>query len=475
MQSVVMIAYAFPPEGNAGAYRPLRFARYLPKMGWHATIISLETDRYERYDPELLTLVPSTTEVIRVRNRDVWQTVQAWRSRRIHERLSPLSVGSVAKLRPPPRATVRSLLREAVRKAEAWCYHPDTAMGWIRPTVDAAVKACTRRRSKVIWATGAPWSAFVAAQRASQQTEVPYVLDFRSSWTLVPNEFEARRPAWARRRDQHTLFRLLKAAQAVIFAYDAEAECYWRAYPGALDVSRMHIIPNGYDGAVEPFAVSPADRCTILYAGTLSSYRYDTLLHALQGLKKADPAQAKQVRFLFVGEGAAELADKAEALGLSDIVETAGPTSHAEINRLQQRAHALLMLERKATIKGYELLAGAKLFGYLKAGRPIIGVLPPGEAKKILHRVGVSTVADVDSPAEIAAVIRQILEAWSGGTLSSLIPDPAACQAYSAERQTAALIRALEGVPPATPFVPGSVEIPASLRGEIGGRQVTDA
>ena len=45
------------------------------------------------------------------------------------------------------------------------------------------------------------------------------------------------------------LWRLLTGAQAVIFFYAAEAECFWRMYAGALDVSRIHVIPNGFDWA----------------------------------------------------------------------------------------------------------------------------------------------------------------------------------------------------------------------------------
>jgi len=164
------------------------------------------------------------------------------------------------------------------------------------------------------------------------------------------------------------------------------------------------------------------------------------------------------------------LASEVAALGLSDIVVTAGPTSHTEITRLQQEAHALLMLGRPSTHKGYELIAGAKLFGYLQAGRPIIGVLPTDEARKTLQRVGVTTVADVDSTAEIVSVLQKLLVAWAAGTLSALIPERAACEIYSAERQTDALVRALEGAPAAEPFVPGSVEIPPSLLGDIGAR-----
>jgi glycosyltransferase involved in cell wall biosynthesis len=342
------------------------------------------------------------------------------------------------------------------------------AMGWIKPAVKATTHMCARKRPDVIWATAGPLSSFVVAQQASQRIGVPYVLDFRDAWTITYNEFEARQPAWVTRLKRNSLYRLLEGAQAVTFRYHTEAECYWQAYRGALDAARIHIIPNGYEGTIDEFVVPNSNKCTVLYAGTLSSYRYDTLLQALDRLKSSDADRARRLRLLVVGEGVEALAHEAAVLGLTDIVETAGSTSHAEITRLQREAHALLVLGRPPTMKGYELFAGAKLFSYLKAGRPIVGVLPPDETKKILQRVGVSTVADGDSPAEIVAVFRQLLDAWAEGTLSSLVPNRAACQAYAAERQTAALVCALEGNPAAEPFVPNSVAIPPSLWGDIG-------
>ncbi len=150
------------------------------------------------------------------------------------------------------------------------------------------------------------------------------------------------------------------------------------------------------------------------------------------------------------------------------MISTSGPVSQSEIIRLSQKADAFLLLERAATIKGHELLAGAKLFGYLKAGRPILGVLPYCEAWKVLEHLGVSTIADVDSVSDIVAVLRRLVNAWSTSRLSDLVPDRVACEAYSAERQAEALTRALEGRLPARIFVPGSVEIPRSLRNDIG-------
>jgi len=263
------------------------------------------------------------------------------------------------------------------------------------------------------------------------------------------------------------MYRLFEKAQSVVFLFDTVAESYFRAFAGGLDSRKIHIIPNGYEGTISEFAPTNGDKFTVLYPGTVGSYRYDTLLQALALFKNADPGKANALRFRFVGECMDDLAQQAAMLGLSDIVVTSGPTSHAEITRLEREADALLVLGRLPSIKGHELFAGAKTFNYLKANRPILGVLPQDETRKILNQVGVSTIADAGSPADIVLNLRTLLKAWSQGILSSLVPDPIKCELYSAERQIEALGRALEGLPPVEPFVPGMAEIPPSLRDEL--------
>src|SRR2546425_10771776 len=94
MQSVILIAYCFPPDGSAGVYRPLRFLRHLPTMGWSTSVIAadLAPSGWTRYDPALLALVPSETEVVRVRGRDPWQAIQARRAQHMQKKLSSAPV-----------------------------------------------------------------------------------------------------------------------------------------------------------------------------------------------------------------------------------------------------------------------------------------------------------------------------------------------------------------------------------------------
>jgi hypothetical protein len=466
-----MIAYHFPPEGNAGAYRPLRFVRHLPFFAWHPTVVTLETENYERYDPALLEQVPDGVEVIRVPNRDPWQALMARRAKRVQDKLTAGSCEQKAQILSAHERPMRSRAREFVRSLEARLYHPDIAMGWIAAAAKAVEHACEKQSAHVIWATAGPVSAFHVAERASRRTGIPHVLDFRDAWTITYNEFEERRPRWATLRDWSNMFRLLKGSQAAIFRSHAEAECYHRAYRGALDAAKIHILPNGFEGGVESSDVEKGNKCEFLYAGTLGDYRYDTLLQAIRLLKTSFPAEAAQMHFHFVGEGSEVIAKHAKALNLSDILSAEGAISQGAVAELSKKAHALLLLGRPAEMKGHELFAAAKLFGYLKAGKPIVGILPDDQAMRILQRVGVSTVANVESQDEIVAVLRRVLHNWRDGTLESLAPDATACQAYSAASQTQALVAALEGAPAFDPFVPGTVDIPDSLREEINCRE----
>jgi glycosyltransferase involved in cell wall biosynthesis len=363
---------------------------------------------------------------------------------------------------------LRTTARALVRRAEAFCYHPDLAMPWIRPAVAAGIGAYAREPYSVVWTTAGPVSGFVVGGRIAEHLHLPYVLDFRDAWTISHNDFEALRPKWARLADRRRMYELLQGARAAVFLYESMAECYWQAYSGALDPARIHIISNGYEGEIASYdPPSDVGRCTILYSGTLTDYRYDTLLQAVCLLKQADPLAAGNLHLMFVGEGTEALLEPSERLGVMDMLEVRGPCSRAETARLQRAAHAVLVLGRPRTMKGYELFAGAKLFDYLKAGRPIVGVLPLDETRRILQRIGVTTIADADSPSQIADLLRLVLNAWSQRTVQHLLPDRAACEFYGAEQQTLALIRALDGLPSAEPFVPGRAHMPASLRWEV--------
>src|SRR6476646_9562132 len=141
MRRVVMIAHTFPPEGSAGAYRPLRFARHLPATGWAPHVVAASKYVYERYDPQLAERLPSETRVLRVRARDPWLALQAWRASRQSAKPSPPPDERTA-VRSSTRRPLRERLQRVVQTLQDWQYHPDTAVTWIRPATAAVVDLC---------------------------------------------------------------------------------------------------------------------------------------------------------------------------------------------------------------------------------------------------------------------------------------------------------------------------------------------
>ena len=443
-KSILMIAYYFPPEGNAAVYRPVRFLKGLVEKGWQARVISCEPYGYERHDPALLEQLPSAAQVVRVRGRDPWRALQSRRRTEAKKKLSGLSTEEARHAVAAHRVPWRSRLREWVRVVESWVYRPDMAMPWIQPATQASIDVCRRDPPNVIWATIGPLSAGLVAYRTSVETGVPYVLDFRDPWGLEYYPHEIRRPAWAKKIDYRNMCRIFKEARSVVFMFESVAQAYLQAFPGALEREKIHIIPNGFEGTVESFVHPPGNCCTVLYAGTLSTYRYDTLLEGLVQLKHRNPVQAAQLRMLFVGEGLQQLAERVVELDLRDMFEVRSPVPSAEVRHLQREAHALLVLGRMPGRTARDLVAGAKLFGYLQAGRPIIGIVPRDETRRILSQVGSPLIADADSPAEVVAVFEQLLEAWRKRVLERLVPNRAACDGYSSSRQIADLVVALQ-------------------------------
>lgn len=409
------------------------------------TVICCEPYQYDRYDAQLLAQVPSPTPIIRVKGHDPWRAFQTWRGVRTGNKLVSSSAEEARQILAGHQSPWRTRLRELVRTAEACVYRPDLDMPWIGPATRKTIAICRQDQPNVIWATIGPLSSGVVAYRASVATGIPYVLDFRDPWGLEYYPREIRRPAWAKRIDNRIISQMFERAQSVVFMFESVAESYLQTFPGALERTKIYIIPNGFEGEVESFVHTPGDRCTVLYAGTLGTYRYDTLLEGLVQLKRKDPALAAQLRMLFVGEGLQQLAERVSDLDLRDVFEIRPPIPSAEVRRLQQEAHALLVFGRMPGRTAHDLVAGAKLFGYLQAGRPVIGIVPRDETRRILSQVGSSLIADADSPAEVVTVFEKVLEAWSDSTLERFVPNRAVCEVYSSNRQVSDLIVALNG------------------------------
>ncbi len=138
--------------------------------------------------------------------------------------------------------------------------------------------------------------------------------------------------------------------------------------------------------------------------------------------------------------------------------------------RLEREAHALLDTGPGLDAKGPRARGGGEALRVLQ-GETTDRRRPAARRNEgaSFHVSGPRWSPMSESRPTIVAVLQRLLAAWSSGEpCLRLLPDRAACEVYSAERQTEALVRAFEGAPAAHPFVPGSVDVPPSLREDSG-------
>ena len=178
----------------------------------------------------------------------------------------------------------------------------------------------------------------------------------------------------------------------------------------AMTGTPVAMITNGFDQ--EDFsgpAPAPDGHFNLVHTGLFAADGNPLTLWSVLGqMAAADPAFREQFRLRLVGRVDREILNAIAREGLSGNVVPLGPCSHADAVR-EQRAATLLLLPLRNDPQYKPILPG-KLFEYLAARRPVLGIGQPDGA---MARVLASTQAGITAGWEDASSMRAFLEqAW---------------------------------------------------------------
>jgi len=299
----------------------------------------------------------------------------------------------------------RVLARHAWNAVEQHLLIPDRTVLWYRQAVNAGLRLQGQHPFDLVFATGEPYSAFLIASRIARRARIPFVLDMRDPWTLLP--YRNARPTPLRSAiERRQEARVLRDCAACLFA-NRSVDDYRSAFPDLQH--KFHYVPNGYDP--EDFTnVQPKsfDRFTIVHNGSfLPGYRTsDVFLTALRTLLDADPTMRERVRVAFVGRVGEERA-VTERLQLQDVVRHVGYLPHVDSLSYVLGADVLLLVggSRRWEETG-------KVFEYLAAGRPVLALVEPdGGAAELLRRAPAAHVVSRTSVPETVCALRTLINA----------------------------------------------------------------
>jgi hypothetical protein len=357
---VLMVAFHFPPSGAVAAQRAHKFARYLPDFGWTPIVVARRPDPMYPRD-ESFTAGPKPSEEL---NPFEWSRL-----------LGVLPKGWIDPIR------------------RALCV-PDPETGWKRLLLRRLPDLIDRHKPDVLWANSVPTGSLVSASAVARKLGLPLVLDFHNEWTR--NMYY--RPASARQdAEHHRLEReAIEAAKAVTTLNPMHTEDLRLRFPAA----RVETIENGCDpGDYEVAPPDPLRRPLVLtYAGTIYGYQKpDPFLQALRETGRTD------VEVRIVGDSFGQYAGGTGTLP----VKAGGHRSHRDLGQVFSGSSAFfLCLEPPAARQ-----LPAKLYEYLRAGRPTFAIVPrDGAADRWIRATGAGVSVDSATPGAWAPALRRFLD-----------------------------------------------------------------
>ena len=428
MKRVLVIAYYWPPSGGSGVQRWVKFVKYLPAEGWEPVVFAPLNADYPSLDPSFEVEVPASVEVLRGR---IWEPYAAYRKllggKNSSTQVTEISSG---------KKTWKQKLSLWIR---ANLFVPDPRVGWVKPSVKTLKAYLAEHPVDAIVTTGPPHSVHLIGLRLHKELGTPWIPDFRDPWSRMYylKYLPMTGRTWRRLRSQE---------QAVLDECSTVLACTPLVQKEfqAQTQTPVACITNGFDEEDFQGPVPEGDGLfNITHTGLFAADGNPLALWKELGkLAKTTPGFQVELRIRLVGKVDREVLDAIAAAGLSENVVLLGPLNHADAVR-EQRSATILLLPLRNDAQYAPILPG-KLFEYLAARRPILGIgQEEGAMANVLFSARAGITADWDNPAPMRAFLanawRQHCEGGVPATTGDITP-------YARHATTHALAQLLENV-----------------------------
>jgi glycosyltransferase involved in cell wall biosynthesis len=411
----LLLAYNFPPMGGGGVQRSAKFAKYLPEFGWEPVVVAAADPLYWARDDTLLSDIPPGTIV---------------------RRLSPSRPHLLYSL-------VAAITSDAVSQdVLSNIIIPDDRVFWALKAALAARTIIKQRAINLIYTTSPPHSAHLAGLILKRVTGLPWVADFRDPWT---GDFRYDPPTrWVRKVHTYCERKILEGADRVICITESARHSYIADF--GIDPKRLVTIYNGFDAS--DFSIdhnrhdASSSRIVITHSGSFyGTYFPDTFIRALAEVLSNNADLRKRVTVRFVGVMEKGMEERIRRV-LPDHSMFSGYVSHSEaVKAVMESDINLLALPVEEKVS---YAVSGKLFEYLAAGRPILAIVPRGEAARIIESAQAGMVLSHSGVHELSDALSRAIPMLAGE--KGGLPDRGTVDRFERRRLTGQLARVFNEV-----------------------------
>lgn len=396
-KKILIITYYWPPAGGPGVQRWLKFTKYMPEHGYTPFILTVDENlaSYPINDKSLENEISPEVQVYRTKTRELFN----------------LYLKITGKKNVPFSGFVHegkaSLSEKLIRFVRTHLFIPDPRKGWNRYALRKAIEIIKQERITYIVTTSPPHSTQLIGLKLKKIfPSITWMADFRDSWNHVFYLDQLNHSFFSKLLHRKLEEKIVVRADKVITVTNSWKNDFIEDYKGKITGEKITVIPNGYDEDDFKGEKPPLDKdITITYTGTLAdNYRIDDLIQAVSEINRVEK---KKIKLRFVGE----ICNKYQSLARHQLgdkqVEIFSPVSHSESINYLFRSHILLLVNPDAP-NNASVIPG-KLFEYMAAKRPIIGIGPAeGDVAAILEDTRAGKMIDYNNPELIKAEILRI-------------------------------------------------------------------
>lgn len=401
-----MVAFHFPPlAGSSGIQRTLRFAQQLPAFGWQPIVLSADPRAYEKTSSDLLGELPPGLRVTRAFALD----------------------------------TARHLTLRG--RYFGWMARPDRWVSWRFDGVRQGMQLIRAHRPHAIWSTYPIATAHLIGRALHRRSGLPWIADFRDPMAQdgYPED-PVTRDAYLRIERA-----AMEEARCCVFTTPSAARTYRGRYPEAR--AQVEVVENGYDeesfAGLQAVAPDPAGPLVLLHSGIVYPSERDPteLMRAVAMLRDRQGVTPDALRLRFRAAVHDELLRRLAAEHrIEPFLEIAPAIGYREALAEMTGVGALLVLQASNCNEQVP----AKLYEYLRAGRPVAGLTDPaGDTAAVLRAADAAYLAPLDDAPAIAALLTRLLADHRSGCAKLPSADAVAAASRAARaRRLAALLDA---------------------------------
>lgn len=385
---ILMLVNIFPPSGESGIQRPVKFIKYLALAGWDTIVITPKRPVNKKAsDLSLINEIPSSTKII-------WTASLGLKEENLPDIRSEFTES---------RKTIRKVIWHIIKPVNDLLFPIDKQIGWVPFALLKAIQVIKRQKIRNIYITAYPFSAYLCGVILKKlfKDEIFWIADYRDAWQFAPllqKNVLPFRYKFICKMDE----RFLRSTDCAIFTSDYVLSWYVKKYPWLENKSAC--ITNGYDE--DDFTnIIPVryDQFTLVYMGKI---------HALKGnpiplLETIDEMEKRDIQYIHIGTIGQAMLNKIKEknfvffhyLGYKPHFEALAYSAGADIN--------VIILNNDPDSVG---VIPGKLFELLRLGKPILAVGPENSiVRDIILNTNSGVYACSDDKDQIVKALEMLL------------------------------------------------------------------